>query len=229
MENENIIAIIPARGGSKGIKRKNLKKINNKPLITYPIEAALKISDIDRVIVSTEDDEIANIAKKFGADVPFKRPEELSGDKVLTVPVLQHTVDWLKKNENYDTDIVILLYATSPMLTSNKIKEGIEKIKNRKDVDSVVSVCEDDKYHWKEEDGKLLRFYPMEIMPRQMINPLLRENGALYIVREEIMRKTKSYIGGNIKYILMKEKESWDIDTEDDFEIIGNLMMKMKD
>ncbi len=226
MKKEKIIAIIPARGGSKGIPRKNLKLINRKPLLAYPIEAALGVEEIDRVIVSTDDDEIAETAKKFGAEVPFMRPEELSGDEVLTVPVLQHAVDWLKENENYDADIIILLYATSPMLTSGKIKEGIEKINGHNDVDSVVSVCKDDKYHWKEEGGKLIRFYPMEIMPRQMMTPLLRENGALYIVRKEIMKKTGRYIGGNIRYILMKEKETWDIDTEEDFEIIEELMKK---
>jgi CMP-N-acetylneuraminic acid synthetase len=228
MKKENIIVIIPARGGSKGIIRKNLKKINGKPLLAYPIEAALKIKEIDRIIVSTEDEEISNTAKEFGAEVPFIRPKELSGDRVLTVTVLQHAIEWLKEYENYETEIVILLYATSPMITSDKIREGIGKIRNKKDVDSVVSVCKDDKYHWKEEHGKLKRHYPLEVKPRQMMIPLLRENGALYIVRKETMIKTKRYIGGNIEYILMNEKDSWDIDTEDDLEIIGNLMKKEK-
>lgn len=225
-KKENIVAIIPARGGSKGIPRKNLKQINGKPLIAYPIEAALKIPEIDRVIVSTEDEEIAEVSRKFGAEVPFKRPEELSGDKVLTVPVLQHVVEWLKEKENYNVDIVILLYATSPMLTSEKIKEGIEKINGKKDVDSVVSLCKDDKYHWKEIDGKLVRMHPDKIMRRQDMDTYLRENGALYIIRKEKMKETGNYIGGNIKYILMDEKDSWDIDTEDDFRIIGELMKK---
>ncbi len=209
---EKIVAIIPARGGSKGIPRKNLKMLNGNPLIYYPIKAALGVKEIDRVIVSTEDEEIAAVAKELGAEVPFMRPKELSGDLVATAPVLEHVIKWLKENENYKVDIVILLYATSPMLTSERIKEGVKKIIGRKEIGSVVSLCKDDKYHWKLKDKKLSRFYPMEIVPRQLMDPLLRENGALYIVRKEILLDTGKYIGGNIDYVLMDEKESWDID-----------------
>lgn len=225
-KKENVVAIIPVRGGSKGIPRKNLKEINGKPLLAYPIEEALKVSEIDRVIVSTEDEEMAKVARELGAEVPFMRPKELAEDMVPTTPVLQHAVDWLKENENYDVDVVVLLYATSPMLTSEKIREGVKEIKGKKEVDSVVSMCKDDKYHWKVEEGKLDRFYPQEIVPRQMMKPLLRENGALYIVRREVMKKTGRYIGGNIKYIVMDEKDSWDIDEEGDLKIIEALMNK---
>jgi len=226
---ENIVVIIPARGGSKGIPRKNLKLLEGKPLLAYPIEEALKVKDIDRIIVSTDDVEIAETAKKYGAEVPFMRPTELSGDTVLTTPVLQHTVDWLNKNENFQTDIVVLLYATSPMLTSEKIQEAIKKIKNNPEIDSVISGCKDDKYHWKIKEHYIERFYPDRIMYRQQMTPLFRENGALYIIRSNKMKETGNYIGGKIKHVFMDEKESWDIDEKSDFEIIEALLKKGKD
>lgn len=222
-KNENIVAVIPARGGSKGIVRKNLKLLEGKPLIAHIIESSLKVPEIDRVIVSTDDEEIAQVARKFGAEVPFMRPEELSGDKVLTAPVLQHAVDWLKENENYNTDIIVLVYATSPLLKSGKISEALQQIEGNHDVDSVVSLVKDDKYHWKEINGKLVRIYPDKIMRRQDMDPYLRENGALYIMRKKILEETGGYIGGNIKYVLMGEKDSWDIDTEEDLRIIEAL------
>jgi CMP-N,N'-diacetyllegionaminic acid synthase len=225
---ENIVVIIPARGGSKGIPRKNLKLLQGKPLLAYPIEEALKIPDISRVIVSTDDSEIAEVAKGYGAEVPFIRPEELSGDTVLTTPVLQHTVDWLKEHENFETDIVILLYATSPLLTSDKIQEGVDKIKNNLEVDSVVSGCKDDKYHWEIKENEVKRFYPDRIMYRQEMSPLFRENGALYIIRSKKMKETGNYIGGKIKHVFMDEKESWDIDEEADFEIVEALLRRKK-
>ncbi len=223
-KKENIVAIIPARGGSKGIPRKNLKLLGGKPLIAHIIESSLKVPEISRVIVSTDDEEIAKVAKKYGAEVPFMRPEELSGDKVLTAPVLQHTVDWLKENENYNTDIIVLVYATSPLLKSEKISEALQKIEGKPKVDSVVSLVSDDKYHWKKIDGKLVRIYPHKIMRRQDMDPYLRENGALYIIRQKILAETGDYIGGNIDYVIMNDKDSWDIDTEHDLKIIEALM-----
>jgi len=222
--SENVVAIIPARGGSKGIPRKNLRPLMGKPLMSHIIENALKVKEIDRVIVSTEDEEIAEVAKKYGAEVPFMRPEKLAGDKVLTAPVLQHAVDWLKENENYNADIVVLLYATSPLLRAEKIREAVEKIKNKPEVDSVVSLVNDDKYHWKEEAGKLVRIYPHKMVRRQDMDPYLIENGAIYIIRKEKLKETGDYIGGNIKYILMDKKDSWDIDDDEDFEIVEKLI-----
>lgn len=221
---ENVVAIIPARGGSKGIPHKNLKPLMGKPLIAHIIKTALKVPEIDRVIVSTEDTEIAEVAKKYGAEVPFTRPNELAGDEILTTPVLQHAVDWLKENENYDADIIVLVYPTSPLLRAEKIREAVEKIKGKPNVDSVVSLVVDDKYHWKEENGKLVRIYPDKIMRRQDMSSYFIENGAIYIIRKEKLKETGDYIGGNIDYILMDKKDSWDIDEEEDFRIIEALV-----
>ena len=116
--DKKIIAIIPARGGSKGIPRKNIKDLAGKPMISYIIESVKNIPDIERVIVTTEDDEIAEVAKKYGAEVPFKRPAELAEDEVATLPVLQHALEYLEKEEKYIPDYVLLVYPTSPLLSS---------------------------------------------------------------------------------------------------------------
>ena len=225
-KKENVVAIIPARGGSKGILKKNIKELNKKPMIAYIIECVLKAKKVDRVIVSTDDKKIAEIAKKYGAEVPFIRPVELSGDTVLTAPVLQHCVGWLEKHENYKIDIIVLVYATSPLLQTEKIDEGLEKIYGRPGIDSVTSMVVDDKYHWKREGNKLIRIYPHKIMRRQDMDPLLRENGALYIMRKNLLTKTGDYIGGNVDYIIMNKKDSWDIDNEEDLKIVESLMNK---
>jgi CMP-N-acetylneuraminic acid synthetase len=122
----NAIAIIPARGGSKTIPRKNIKNFAGRPLISHIIETALKVNELDRVIVSTEDKEIAEIAKKFGAEVPFLRPNELAQDQTPTLPVLIHAVNYLEEEEGYTPHLVVLVYATSPLLKPESIATAIQ-------------------------------------------------------------------------------------------------------
>lgn len=135
------IAIIPARGGSKRIPRKNIKPFHGKPLIAYSIEAALKSELFDEVIVSTDDEEIAEVAKKYGASVPFVRPDELSDDFTGTGAVVSHAIDWLKEN-HYNPQYVCTIYATAPLLDIKYLKEGLEKLKssNAKYAFSVTSM-----------------------------------------------------------------------------------------
>lgn len=122
------VAIIPARGGSKRIPRKNIKDFHGKPLISYSINAAIKSKLFDKVIVSTDDEEIADIAKKYGAEVPFFRPKELSDDFSGTGDVVEHALNWLKDHgEEYD--YVCTIYATAPLLKSKYLAEGFEKLK----------------------------------------------------------------------------------------------------
>ena len=123
------LAIIPARGGSKRIPRKNIKDFFGKPLIAYSIEIALKSKLFDRVIVSTDDKEIAKIAKKYGAEVPFLRPKELSDDFTGTGAVVKHTLEYLK-NQGEEIDFVCTIYATAPLLQVKYLKEGFERLKN---------------------------------------------------------------------------------------------------
>lgn len=123
------VAIIPARGGSKRIPRKNIKYFHGKPMIAYSIEAARDSGCFDRIIVSTDDDEIAEVAKKYGADVPFVRPENLSNDYAGTTPVIQHATNWLIEN-NYNPEVICCLYATAPFITVDAIKKGLELLTN---------------------------------------------------------------------------------------------------
>jgi len=219
----NTVAIIPARGGSKGIPRKNIKELCGKPLITYIIETALRVEELDRVIVSTEDKEIAEVAKKCGAEVPFMRPEELARDETPTLPVLQHAVKYLEEKENYKPDIVVLLYPTSPLLKHERVSEAIKLLKAR-GFDSVLSVVEDRGHYWIEKDGTYVRLYPKDPKNRQFEKPLLKENGAIYVCKRDILMRKNEIIGGKIGFLVMKREESVDIDELEDFEFVEFLM-----
>lgn len=121
------VAIIPARGGSKRIPRKNIKEFCGKPMIAWSIEAALKSACFDRVIVSTDDQEIASVAKKYGAEVPFMRPAELSDDYAGTIPVIKQAIEWLTKNEQAPS-LVCCLYATAPFVSAEDIQQGLKQL-----------------------------------------------------------------------------------------------------
>ena len=123
------ICVIPARAGSKRIPRKNIKEFNGKPIIAYSIEAALKSNCFSQVIVSTDDDEISEVAKKYGAHVPFVRPDELSNDYVGTIPVIKHTIEWMEDNNNY-IENVCCLYATAPFIQSKIISKAYKQLKD---------------------------------------------------------------------------------------------------
>ena len=225
MSDIKTVAIIPARGGSKGIPRKNVKRLNGKPLIGYIIETVLKVDEIDRVIVSTEDPEIVAVAKEFGAEVPFVRPEELAGDEIGTLPVLQHAVNYLEKKENYKPEVIVLLYATSPMLSNSRIGEAIRLIKE-KNFDSLLSVVEDRGHYWIENNEKYERLYPNNPTNRQFMKPLLKENGAIYITKRDFLMEKDEIVGGSIGFLVMEERETIDIDELLDFEIVEIIMSK---
>ena len=218
-----VIAIIPARGGSKGIPGKNIKVLAGKPLIAHIIETALKVRELDRVIVSTEDKEIAEIAKKYGAEVPFIRPEELAGDEMPTLPVLQHAIKYLEERENYKPDIVLLLYSTSPLLKHERVSEAIRMLKDR-DFDSVLSVVEDRGHYFIERVDSYERLYPKVLKNRQYVKPLLKENGAIYMCKRSLLMEENIMVGGKIGFLKMQKEESIDIDELIDFEIAELLM-----
>ena len=221
------ILIIPARGGSKGIPRKNIKEFCGKPLIAYIIETALKVKELDRVIVSTEDKEIAEIAKKYGAEVPFLRPKELARDETPTLPVLQHAVKYLEDKENYRPDIVVLLYATSPLLKHERVSEAIRMLK-KGGFDSVLSVVEDRGHYWVETNNGYERLYPKVLKNRQFTKPLFKENGAIAVCKRDILMEENTVVGGKIVFLKMHEKENVDIDDPLDFKI-AEFLIKRKD
>jgi len=212
----NTIAIIPARGGSKGIPRKNIKDFCGKPLISYIISTALNTKELDRVIVSTDDKEIAEISKEYGAEVPFIRPHNLSLDHTPTMPVIKHAIEYLEKNEGYCPSLVALLYPTSPLLRSNRISEAIDILK-KGNFDSLVSVVEDKGHFWI-KNTNYKRLYPKIIKNRQYVNPLYRENGSIYLFTRDLIMNKNKIIGDKVSVLVMENNESVDIDTNIDFE-----------
>ena len=226
-----IIAIIPARGGSKTIPRKNIKLLAGKPLIVYTIETALKSKLLDRVIVSTDDEEIAVISKKHGAEVPFIRPRELALDTTPMLPVLQHAVSYVERNGKSHVDIVVLLQPTSPFREVSDIKNCIEKLKNEK-VDSVVTVCEAEHNPYfammKFQNDNLMPLLKTEkpITRRQEAPKVYRLNGAVYAVRRNVLINENKIFTDNTKAVIMSQERSIDLDRPIDFEFAEFLIKK---
>ena len=141
-KGKNILGLIPARGGSKGLPRKNIKPLLGKPLIAWTIEQALASRYLDRVVVSTDNKEIAEISKKYGAEVPFMRPKELAEDNAKGIDVVLHAIDWLKENnKRKQYDLMMLLQPTSPLRATEDIDKAIETL-FLKEAKAIVSVCE---------------------------------------------------------------------------------------
>jgi len=221
----NVLAVIPARGGSKGIKGKNLARLCGKPLIGYIIETARAVTEIDRVIVSTDDAHIAQVAKDYGAEVPFIRPSELAADETPTLPVLQHALRYLEENEDCKPEIVVLLYATSPLIGPDRISAGIRMMKERH-FDSVISVEEDRGHYWTETADGFRRFYPKVPANRQYAKPLYKENGAIYIATRDLLVERSEIVGGQTGFLIMKRGENIDIDDFVDLQIAECLLQK---
>jgi CMP-N-acetylneuraminic acid synthetase len=149
IQNLNVLAVIPARGGSKRIPQKNIKELNGKPLIGYSIEEAKKSKYIDRLVTSTDDQEIADVAVKLGSEAPFLRPIDISGDSVTDYPVFVHVLEWYEKNEGYKPDIIVQLRPTSPLRVVDEIDRAIELLVEHPDADSVRTVAEPEQSPYK--------------------------------------------------------------------------------
>lgn len=224
INNKSILAIIPARGGSKGIPRKNIKLLNGKPLIAYTIEEALKSKYIDRIVVSTEDEEIASVSKSYGAEVPFLRPKELAKDDTPTIDSILYNVNELKEKFDY----ICLLQCTSPLRQATQIDEAIE-LSSKKDGDSVVSVCESEvNPYWmkKIENDKMIDFVynSPNYTRRQDIPMIYRLNGAIYICKTESLLKNKSWYSKVTVPFIMDRITSVDIDDIVDFKFAEYLI-----
>ncbi len=227
------IAIIPARGLSKGVPRKNIKILAGKPLIAWTIEAALSSKLINRVIVSTEDQEIAEISKFYGAEVPFMRPIELSQDDTPTLLVLQNMI---KRLDIKDIDNIITLQPTSPLRTTNHLNEAIYKFERCPDSNCLVSCIEvphnftPDSIMKISNEGFLQNFNEDNIQPkylRRQDKPkyYARNGAAIYITKKDIINN--GILSGNIMPYYMDKFSSLDIDTEDDF-ILAEILFKLK-
>lgn len=218
-KKDKVVAIVLARGGSKSIPRKNVLPLKGKPLVAWPIELAKSINRIDRVIMTTEDDEIAEIARQYGAEIPFKRPMELCEDDVQTLPVICHCVEYLEKEENYKPDVVLVLYPTNPFLSKEKVEEALDLFENTK-CDSVLSVTKDWGRFWKkdQDNDRYFPLHPKGRPNRQYYNPLYREDGAIYFSRRNVLMDENLLISEtNTEFVIMEEGDHIDIDEISDW------------
>ena len=216
------VAFIPARGGSKGLHRKNIKIFNGKPLIYWAIKSAKSSKLLDDIIVSTDDEEIANIAKESGAKVPFIRPKDLACDLTTTEETLKHALETYE-NINGKIDIAVFLTCTDIFRQSNWIDEAINKLKTEKDLDSVFSGHKTHKNFWeKNSDNKWVRLKEnMKLYSsRQIRTPIIREDTGLACASRASIWREGRRIGDNVEIILNDDSyTSIDIHTEDDFKL----------
>ena len=222
-ESLNILAIIPARGGSKGLPRKNVLPLLGMPLIGYTIEEAKKSEYITRIVVSTDDEEIAKVSLKYGAEVPFMRPKGLAGDKTSTNEVIKHVVNFIESNEAKLPDIICLLQCTSPLRTASDIDNTIEKMITTNS-DSAVSVCEvESNPYWTNIfNGNKLEYFLKEgknITRRQDLPKIYEINGAVYVAKTESFIKYKTLETENTTGYIMEKEKSIDIDNIIDFKL----------
>ena len=230
--SQNIIAIIPARGGSKGVPRKNIRLLGNKPLIAYTIEVAKNSKYLKRILVSTEDKEIKQIALEWGAEV-IDRPEELAKDETLTIDVLIHVFDYLKSSESFEPDLVVVLQPTSPLRIVEDIDESIRLFLSSKDAISLVSVTEYEAtpfWALKLSNGFVSPMFDEKYfrMRRQDIPPAYKPNGAIFISKPETLRKYRTFYTPRTLGYIMPPERSIDIDTEFDFMLAEFFLERQK-
>lgn len=219
--NKKICIIIPAKATSKRVPGKNLKDLAGKPMLAHIVETALQVKGIDRVIVSTESEEVAEVAKKYGAEVPFRRPVELTKDDVTTREVLQYEVDQLLEKESYVPDYVLLLYPTSPLLKKERIQEAVD-IAIKRDSDSVFSGSYDKGHYWLEVEGGWERLYPQKQVNSQYQVPLVVENGAIYLTKTHFLKR--QYVADKADVVIMDPDENIDVDYPEDFEKVRKIL-----
>lgn len=233
----NSIALIPARGGSKTVVKKNIRLLNGIPLIAYTINIALKNSRIKKVVVSTEDQEIAEIAKAYGAEVPFLRPAKLAQDNTPDKPVIQHTIDWLKINQNIEPDLLLFLRPTSPFKTNEIIDNCLDKIEANNQFTSLRTVnlaegtdhpywmfrCENNMLKPFIEHVDISKYYQRQLLPK-----CYKLNGVIDIVRPEVVLKNENIYGDNIGFVEISLLNTIDIDNEMDFTFAEFLIQEKR-
>lgn len=220
----NILAVIPARGGSKGIPRKNVRLMNGEPLIAYAIKNGLNSKYITDVVVTTDDDEIANIAETYGADV-IMRDNHLAEDHVTLDPVIYDATAKMKIQKNKSYDIIITLQPTSPILKVTTLDNAIEKFIDNQ-YDTIISAVNRPHLSWGEKDNKIVPMYEKRLN-RQLLPKNYVETGAFLITKREVMTET-TRIGKNISVYEVPEEESVDIDSKEDWMLCENLLKKKR-
>ncbi len=235
--NYNILGLITARGGSKTLPGKNIRDLGGKPLLAYTIEEACKTSLITRLVISTDCEEIATVAREYGCEVPFIRPAKFAGDHVQDLPVFEHALKWLEREEGYKPDMVVHLRPTAPLRRVAHIEGAIETLIAHPEADSVRSVCSAPKHPlkmWRIEDGRLVSYIPAEVSgikesynyPRQKLPEAYVQNGSVDVIRTATITEKGSMSGNLIIPYVMAEEDSINIDTFMDFDMAEILLGK---
>ena len=223
------LGLITARGGSKGLARKNVLPVAGKPLIAWSIGAALKGHGLSRVIVTTDDEEIAQVARAWGAEVPFVRPPKLARDDSDHVSVVEHAIHWLEAHDNARPDYVMLLQPTSPLRTAEDI-EGVIQIAHARGAIAVVSVCETRSHPCLAkrilEDGTLSDFVTSDIayLQRQVLPPAYALNGAIYLNRSEAFLRQRTFLPPGTHAYVMPPERSLDVDSAWDLHLADLIL-----
>ncbi len=228
IQNYNVFALILARGGSKRVPRKNIKELAGKPLIAYSIEQAKASRYPDRFIVSTDDEEIAKVAREYGAEVPFMRPAELAGDAVTDFPVFVHALEWLRDNEGYRPDIVVQLRPTHPLRKPEDIDRAIELLASHPEADSVRTVKEPDQTPYKmykiDKQGFLEPLLPIKgipesfNLPRQKLPKAYEHVGVADVMWYKTLMEKNQMTGSKIIPLVLENYPYSGINTLEDWE-----------
>ena len=223
-----MIALIPARGGSKGLPGKNIRLLNGKPLIAYAIEAALKAKHIDRVIISTDDEEIARVAVEYGAELPFMRPAELASDTAMAVDNYIYTIDRLEKEGRKTIEAFVVLQPTSPLRIAEDI-DGAVELFLKKEADSVISYTKEAHpvvwHKYLDNESRFVDIFDANIKNRQENRVSYYPNGAVYVFRTSMIRERQYYTDRSYAYIMPRTR-SVDIDFIEDFEYAEFLLSR---
>lgn len=235
-----ILGVITARGGSKSIPRKNIKELAGKPLIAWTIEAAKESGVFDRVILSTDDDEIAAVGKQWGAEVPFMRPPELAQDATPHLPVMQHALTWLKEHEGYEPDFVCILQPTAPLRQAWHLREAVALLR-KTGADSVVSMVDIPGHfspYWavkvdSEGLGTLLvsgEPIKKRIPRRQSLPKAYTHSGAIYLFRTSLLFDPvePNFYGDKVAAYIMEDKYNVNIDDPADWVLAENAMKSLQ-
>jgi N-acylneuraminate cytidylyltransferase/CMP-N,N'-diacetyllegionaminic acid synthase len=232
-QQPKVLAIVPARGGSKRVPGKNLKQLGGKPLIAHTISCGLECEAIERLLVTTDDAAISNVAKDLGAEVPFLRPAELAGDATPDLPVLKHALEWVDKQTDFRADVVVLLRPTAPLRTPEMIAGAIDVWK-RSSVETVRSMCKAEGIHhpyWMFKQGadglaepvvegtSINTYYQSQLLP-----PVYHLNGVVDVISADVIRTKDELYAGPMAIYETESARSLDIDTVEDFQLAEFLI-----
>jgi N-acylneuraminate cytidylyltransferase len=242
VKSSGVLALIPARGGSKSIPKKNIRNFAGHPLVAYSIAAGLAAETVDRVIVSTDDEEIAVIARRYGAETPFLRPPEISRDDTPDYPVFLHALVWLEKNEGYRPELLVQLRPTSPLRRTWHIDQAVNKLRDRPDASAIRTVCipfQNPFKMWRiNNDGFLQQIMETDIheafnQPRQLLPQVYWQTGYVDVIWSRTVLERSSMTGTHILPLIINADEWIDIDTSDDWKraerLIENGEIKLGD